>query len=159
MECLHKLYRKVKGKEYMLPCGQCIACRLNRARDWSVRIMHEVQMHNGNACFLTLTYNQENAPWVSDSHATLVKKDVQDFMKRLRKCLEPAKIRYYLCGEYGETYGRPHYHVIVFGLSVEVAKMVVQREWPHGFCHIGTVSVDSANYVSLFIPTFLLACQ
>ena len=157
MECLYPIL--IKKKEWLppvkVPCSQCIACRLNRARDWSIRIMHEVKMHNGKACFLTLTYNQENAPWVSDFQATLVKKDVQDFMKRLRKRLEPAKIRYYLCGEYGENYGRPHYHIIVFGLSVQDAERVVRDCWLFGFVHIGSVTVDSANYVARYCTKLL----
>lgn len=139
----------------MLPCGQCIACKLNRAREWSVRIMHELKMHDGVGCFVTLTYDQEHAPWVSNFQATLVKKDLQDFFKRLRKALEPAKIRYYAVGEYGEKYVRPHYHCIIFGLSPLVAQSVVQREWMFGYVHIGSVTLDSANYVARYCTKLL----
>lgn len=157
MECLHKIVIRPFGHSELVevPCGQCIACRLNRASEWATRIMHEVKMHKGKACFLTLTYNQSNAPWVSDFYATLVKKDVQDFLKRLRKRLEPAKIRYYLCGEYGENYGRPHYHLIVFGLDAVTARELVPTCWTFGFVHCGDVTRDSAAYVARYCTKLL----
>lgn len=37
-----------------LPCGQCIACRLNHSRQWATRMVHENHMHEAS-CFLTLT--------------------------------------------------------------------------------------------------------
>lgn len=157
MECLYPIL--IKKKEWLppvkVPCGQCIACRLNRASDWATRIMHEVKMHDGKACFVTLTYSQENAPWVSDFQATLVKKDVQDFMKRLRKRCQPAKIRYYLCGEYGEHYARPHYHVIIFGLSEIDCRELVPACWTFGFVHCGAVTFDSASYVARYCTKLL----
>lgn len=43
-----------------IPCGNCFGCRLDYARDWSARLMHELQMHNPDDCwFLTLTYNDD----------------------------------------------------------------------------------------------------
>ena len=44
-----------------VPCGQCMACRLERARQWAVRCVHEAQMHKDN-CFLTLTYRDGCVP-------------------------------------------------------------------------------------------------
>jgi hypothetical protein len=75
--------------------------------------------------FLTLTYNDEHLPM----YGTLVKQDVQDFLKRLRWHISPDKLRYYVVGEYGTTcpnhdikncpacgpIQRPHYHMIIFG--------------------------------------------
>lgn len=156
MECVRKILisRNPPLPPIWVPCGQCIACRLNRASDWAVRIMHEKKMV-GSACFITLTYDQEHVPWVSDKHATLVKRDVQLFLKRLRKELEPAKIRYYLCGEYGEQYGRPHYHIIVFGLSKDNAERIVPLVWRFGLVHIGDVTFDSAAYVARYCTKLL----
>ena len=48
-----------QGKGLSLPCGRCIGCRLERARQWAVRIMHESKMHDTN-CFLTLTYSRQS---------------------------------------------------------------------------------------------------
>jgi len=78
-----------------LSCGRCIGCRLNRAQMWSIRCVHEAQMHE-NSIFVTLTYSDEFLPGPS-----LVYLDFQLFMKRLRKQQE-RPVRFFMCGEYGE---------------------------------------------------------
>lgn len=161
MQCLHKILIKKNpwSDPIKVPCGQCIACRLNRASDWATRIMHEKKMC-GCACFVTLTYNDENVPRVighdGTEYGTLVKRDVQLFLKRLRKEIEPKKIRYYLCGEYGDKFGRPHYHVIIFGQSANRDfERLLQSVWPFGFISVGTVSFDSAAYVARYCTKLL----
>ncbi len=73
---------KYYSKEYatfQLPCSKCIECRLEYARQWAVRCVHEAKMHPENS-FITLTY--------SDEHLTSEKLqyiDFQLFAKRLRK--------------------------------------------------------------------------
>ena len=98
-----------------LPCGQCIGCRLERSRQWAVRCMYEASLHTCNS-FLTLTYDDDHIRWSPvTGEQTLYKRDLQLFMKRLRKHLEPLKVRFFACGEYGDNTYRPHYHVILFG--------------------------------------------
>lgn len=96
-----------------LPCGQCLGCRLERSRKWAVRCMLEASLHEQN-CFLTLTYAPEHLP----ENGSLVKRDLTLFFKRLRKTYGEG-IRYFACGEYGERFDRPHYHVILFGFIPE----------------------------------------
>jgi len=120
--------------------------------------MHETKMHEQN-CFVTLTYNPKNLP----ANGTLVVDDVQRFLKRLRKKLEPKKIRFFLCGEYGEKLARPHYHLIIFGHDFEDKKEVsggvnplfesetLDKIWglaDPGMCKIGSVTFESACYVA-----------
>lgn len=108
-----------------LPCGQCIGCRLQRSRQWANRLMLELEYHQ-SAYFVTLTYNDKHVPvsYYSDPDTgeafpamTLRMKDIQLFMKRLRKRF--GKVRYYACGEYGPETMRPHYHLIIFGLKLD----------------------------------------
>ena len=89
------------GKYIVLPCGQCMACRLNKSRDWATRCVLEAKMHKDN-CFVTLTYDDAHLP----SDYGLQKDDLTKFFKRLR-FNTGAKIRYYAAGEYGELYNRP----------------------------------------------------
>lgn len=145
-----------------IPCGQCIGCRLERSRQWAIRCVHEAQMHEENS-FLTLTYNNDNLP----PYGTLVKRDVQLFMKRLRKWIWAKyrkKIRYYYCGEYGPKFSRPHYHIILFGFQFKDRelwriengnKVYISKElakiWGNGYTTIGDVTFESAAYVSRYI--------
>lgn len=56
--------------------------------------------------------------------------DISDFMKRLRRYIdyyindENKKIRFFACGEYGETLLRPHWHLLLFFDSKEIAQNI-----------------------------------
>lgn len=59
---------------------------------------------------------------LKDKYLVLKYEDIQKFLKRLRWYISNDKhipswqrnIRFYCCGEYGETTQRPHYHLLVF---------------------------------------------
>jgi len=148
------------GEELSLPCGQCIECRLKRSRDWAVRCMHEASLHDKNA-FITLTYAPEHLP----KDSSLDYKHFQKFMKRLRKQFTGTNIRFYMCGEYGENFGRPHFHACLFGIDFPDRKYltttksgsklytskILEKLWPFGLSSIGDVTFQSAGYVARYI--------
>lgn len=104
--------QKTFSKEFatfQLPCGKCIECRLEYARTWAIRCVHEAQMHEEN-CFITLTYSDEHL-----SSPILQYRDFQLFMKRLRFAYPNKQIGVFVTGEYGEENKRPHWHAILFG--------------------------------------------
>lgn len=145
MMCSHRvmIQDKTTGGILMVPCGRCIACRLNKARAWSIRIMHEVKSAK-HSCFVTLTYDDEHLP----KNKSLVVADCQKFLKRLRKNTK-LKIRYFLGGEYGEKENRPHYHVILFGLTKEF-RTEIERSWGLGFVSVADVTDERALYVAKY---------
>lgn len=105
------------------------------------------------SCFVTLTYNQESMP----GGATLVRKDVQDWLKRFRQALWPDRIRYYLVGEYGDVSCRPHYHAAVFGVDsvraggAEGVSGVVGDTWKKGHSFVGELTPESAGYIAGYV--------
>lgn len=114
-----------------------------------MRMLHELSQHD-DSVFITLTYSEETLP----NNASLKKSDLQKFFKRIRKELAKSgrNIRYFACGEYGDTFGRPHYHAIVFGLSLRPDdKNLVSYKWPFGHVHYGLAEVDSIRYVAQYI--------
>jgi len=147
-------------KTLSLPCGQCVGCRLERSRQWAIRCMHEAQMHTQN-CFITLTYDDNHLP----SDRSLHYRDFQLFIKRLRKRYSGRRIRYYMAGEYGENFGRPHWHACIFGLDFDDKKLWKRTSansqlyrsadlellWPFGYSSIGDVTFESAAYVARYI--------
>ncbi|QXP44216.1 MAG: replication initiator protein [Arizlama microvirus] len=133
----------VKGGLVPLPCGQCMPCRINARRVWTTRLTLELYQHSA-ACFLTLTYAKE------PPGGTLVKRDVQLFMKRLRKAIYPATVRYYLVGEYGDNTFRPHYHVVLYGLDRTHARIFADA-WGLGHVHVGDVTRESCQYVAGYV--------
>lgn len=143
--------------EMTIPCGRCIGCRLEYSRQWAVRIMHEASLYDSNL-FITLTYSDEHLP----EDGSLDKRHFQLFMKRLRKF--KSGVRYFHCGEYGETTLRPHYHAILFNCSFKDRRLykeqgnyrlftsqTLDETWGLGFCNFGTVSFESAAYVARYV--------
>jgi hypothetical protein len=93
------------------------------------------------AAFVTLTYNPENIP----EDYSLRRIDLRNYIKRLRKA--GYNIKYLACGEYGEKYGRPHYHLIIFGMSFSDEKILAEK-WPFGNVYVGySVNQKTCQYV------------
>lgn len=127
------------------PCGQCLPCRINKRRVWTHRLMLESYCHS-DSVMVTLTFDPEHIP----ADGSIDKRDVQLFLKRLRKALSPNQIRYYAAGEYGTKSGRPHYHLIIFGLSL-LQGDIVKQCWPFGMVHICEFNQQTAQYVAGYV--------
>lgn len=147
-----------------IPCGGCVGCRIDRSREWTIRLLHESRLHDLK-CFVTLTYDDLHLP----VDGSLNKKHGQDFLKRLRRrharSNPNSKIRFYMCGEYGEQLSRPHYHAILFGVDFsdkrphsktprgdqQFKSALLDEIWGHGNCMIGAVTSESCGYVARYI--------
>lgn len=158
--------KDLSGVEVLkLPCGQCIGCRLEKSRQWAMRIVLEQKMHN-ESCFITLTYNDEYLP----ANYSLFQEDMTLFVKRLRKWIDSVipgrKIRYFYCGEYGAKSSRPHYHMCLFGFDFQKFRKFykftkngdnlwiseqLENLWGKGFCPFGNLTFDSAAYTARYI--------
>lgn len=146
------------ARAFSVPCGQCMGCRIARAQEWSVRLAHEASQHDYNS-FLTLTFSDEHLP----SDRSVRVRDVQLFLKRLRKQLG-VPLRYFACGEYGDTYKRPHYHLVLFGYDfpdktawrrtssgfLTYRSLELEKIWTYGHAEIGSVTQQSAGYVARY---------
>lgn len=130
-EYIEKLTDGQKYKYTIIPCRNCIGCKLDYSREWANRgYLHSKTTHNNY--FITLTYNDENIKikdyivdkdgmtWENENLkiGCLIPKDIEIFIHNLRQHQERKYgingLQYMLCGEYGEKNGRPHYHAILF---------------------------------------------
>jgi len=107
--------------------------------------MLEATRHAENS-FVTLTYAPEHLP----ESGSLVPKDLQDFLKRLRFNLSPDKIRYYAVGEYGDETFRPHYHLALFGCGSSRADTIT-ASWGLGIVDVGSLTLQSAQYIAGYV--------
>ena len=103
-------------------CGQCLPCRINKRREWTFRLELEASLHEHNS-FVTLTYADQFLP----EDGSVNPRHTQLWLKRLRKVLDPRKVRFFLCGEYGDQTFRPHYHACLFGVGLDDAHL--DRDW------------------------------
>jgi len=145
--CITPFYVKDKFtlESIPVPCSKCPPCKKRRTSGWSFRLVKEGQ-RSDSALFVTLTYNTEHVPITKNGFMNLDKTDVQKFMKRLRK-LSDAKLKYYVCGEYGSTRMRPHYHLIIFNADKEKVELAWSlNKKPLGTIYIGEVNEASIGY-------------
>lgn len=152
------------------PCGQCLACRINKRRYWTLRLLLEFFENHEKASFVTLTYSDEHLPLSESVRPVLSKRDVQLFLKRVRKKFGQG-IRYYAAGEYGPKTQRPHYHIILFGVGPDeldsdwfyfggksgpyrpnyCRPSTLFSLWKLGVVHIGEVTQHSIQYVAGYV--------
>lgn len=157
--------------EFLVPCGKCLGCRIDYVRDWTARMVFELVDNSYKAVFVTLTYNDAHLPMTIEG-PSLSKSDIQLFFKRLRSSF-PQKLRYYICGEYGPKTSRPHYHAIIYGLSLSDfsdLKIVGVNElrqpyfssdlfasiWKNGFVQISEVNYSTCSYVARYVTKKLV---
>lgn len=140
-----------------IPCGACILCRQEQARQWGVRITHEAQLYEESS-FITLSYSDDNLP----PFGGLQYNDLVKFWKRLRK--RHGKLRYYAVGEYGDESLRPHYHACVFGLAFTTNRKILRTTpsmlwtnpeledaWPLGHVAVGALNFQTAQYTASYV--------
>lgn len=160
-----------QDSEISFPCGKCLPCRKRRASSWGFRLMQQYKVSD-TAYFITLTYSPETVPRDIKNRATLNKRDLQLFLKKLRKKQPTNDIKYYAVGEYGKKpVMRPHYHLIIFNMYLttlfgegEARRILKQPEiylngkhefnvqlWDKGHITIGTVTEASAMYTLKYI--------
>lgn len=165
-ELANQVHREViNGRMFLtdpieIPCGSCVGCRMAHAKEWAVRCVLERDYFSQDDCyFLTLTYDNAHLP----KDGQLNKRDLQLFWKRLRRA--GYSFRYFACGEYGETYKRPHFHAIVFGLHLDDLRFfslsdrkstlftskTIEDAWPNGLSVLGYADIGSIAYTAGYV--------
>lgn len=162
----------------IVPCGKCIGCRLNYARDKAIQCSLEKlnPIYTNDECwFLTLTYddtklvthttiNEETGEKIEG--VTIKPEHMQNFWKRIREHYPQKKIQYLNVGEYGKEKYRPHYHAIVFGIKIDESLLIrvgnnirgdpiyecpeLELIWQQGKVWIGEVTFRSISYVARY---------
>lgn len=158
--------KEVSYNSHVVPCGKCVDCLRRRQHGWSFRLYHQ-QLVSDTACFMTLTYGEnycnktgeyvfgEDAPISDNGFQTLDRKDLTDFLHRLRKYQRRKlnnneTIKYYAVGEYGTDNLRPHYHIIMYNLDphlVARSHLLAKKIWKKGSVDIASCTPSSINYV------------
>lgn len=126
----------------IVPCGRCMACRINKGRQWTARILMEWDCHPQRSYFVTLTYNDEHIP----EKGSLDKKGTLQWLKDTQK-RKTGRLRYYLVGEYGDDSFRPHYHMAIFPRDDEQVRDFLAA-WDKGFTQIAEITPQRARYLA-----------
>lgn len=166
-----------------IPCGKCDLCLIDLRYSKALRIMLEAESYPDSTFFITLTYDESH---IEDGN--LNHKHWQQFMKDFRTKFCQAKycnirdkgtlregreyshtfkkIKQVVAGEYGDTFGRRHFHGIIF--NHEFKDMVftgryskkgnpiytspsLASVWKKGFVQVERITFDLALYVGAYV--------
>lgn len=146
-----------------VPCGKCEECDVQKSLQWTYRIILESKNYaKEDISFITLTYDNEHCD------GKLHKRDAQLFMKRLRKFLEPKKVRFILVGEYGARGKRPHMHALIFGhnfakqlfyekLGIKYYRSFeLEKLWKNGYSLLTEYDDATAIYLTKYMQKSLI---
>ena len=156
MRCYNGIYIKKQGA--IRACGQCMACRINKGRKWTVRILMEQSTTNLYSWFQTYTYADSTLPLAqnTDYVPTLKKKRFLKWLDNQQQAIGP--FRYYAVGEYGERFGRPHYHAAIFPThDGQITEL--RRAWRRRFGHTDEIELNPklARYLAQYAAKKLTA--
>lgn len=167
-----------------IPCGKCETCLIDRRYSRALRIMLEAESWPGKSYFVTLTFDNENLGHPDLDHnewSQFIKNFRQEFCqakycdvsiprhwKRFGKVRSETfkKIKQVMCGEYGDEFGRKHFHGIIFNHYFDDLRETgfyskkgnpirtsdaLREVWKKGNVHVEEVNMDLALYVSAYI--------
>lgn len=148
------------SRQIKVPCNQCIGCRIDRREEWAIRNYCESKMHQ-HSWFITPTYDEEHLPL----HGSLVPSHLSDFVRALRRKTRLGKLRFFGVGEYGDTFGRPHYHLLVYGPDIPDLRKVnsihakkdvfgseiVSSAWGKGGVAVQRMTLGAARYCAGYV--------
>ena len=151
MSCLFPVVIKTpQGKCYKVPCRHCLNCRVSYQSQLEFMTEHELfyNYRSGHgASFVCFTYDDNHLPL----NNSLCKKDLQLFLKRMRRYCSyrhyNTQFKFLACGEYGDSFGRPHYHVIFIGLTDVQINSIAPKCWSYGLIDVGVLGQGGLRYV------------
>lgn len=189
------LYEHRTGQHFTVPCNRCSGCRRTQALAFATRCMHEAAQHEYNSYVTLTYDDKHLPSDLSLHHEHFVRfmKALRNRLCREERfilsdeqpsatlhcsygtashtlipeiqLLKPIPPRFYMAGEYGSLYGRPHYHAILFGIGFPDktyhgrtkagAKLYTSAEldklWRMGYASIGNVTFASAAYIARYV--------
>ncbi len=140
-----KCYNGIQANGRLVPCGQCMNCRINKGRNWSSRILMEQYSTPARCWFITLTYSDDHVPVTTDYVQTLQKRQFSTWLGNAYRDVGP--FRFYAVGEYGDDTMRPHYHLALFP-GTDCGPDPLTSRWKRGFHSAYELTPERARYLA-----------
>lgn len=145
----------------VVPCGKCEICRSNNRLEWQYRLRIHLKYCNNMPMFVTLTYDDAHLPMI-DGVPTVYRPDFSQFLKAYKRKygLTNDKFQYFGCSEYGDLFGRPHGHLLLFGDDAlyqafmkdsSLANKRIEDVWQRGHVDVGIAGYDGMAYVTKYV--------
>lgn len=156
----YKEYSKYASvKRYLddikVPCNNCLGCRLDKLAMWTARCNYE--QIKGRNSFVTFTYDNFRLPYRDGAvFPTLEPLHLHKYIDNVRHKISSMPVlpygsrkdfAYFCSGEYGDTFNRPHYHVLFFGLDFQHFKKFFESTWKNGMIQCLPIRPGGVRYV------------
>lgn len=140
------------GRQVPIPCGKCMCCRIDIQKKLVDRMFCAYYSHPTSA-FVTFTYDDKHLfyPFEGSLNPSLSKDDVHLYLDNIRHRLKNTDFEYFICGEYGDSFGRPHYHALFFGLDYQLYKNFFENSWKKGSVKVLPCDSKCFRYVSKYV--------
>lgn len=149
----HEIIEYLYPSSRVVPCGKCAACLSNRRTAWVSRLSYELY-HSSSGYFLTLTFDDDHLVYDIKSQMPVALMDfaskfiVDIRSKFFRKQSSPLK--YFVVSEYGPQTLRPHFHLLLFNLPLEVDLREIEKLWFHGNIVVDHITGARIGYVTKY---------
>lgn len=147
LRCIRPFYNRKTGQFYS--CGTCPQCRKAKKQEWVMRCSHEAISYDWKVAYITLTYHPKHMTYLKgvkfnkyDVGGNLVRKHLDDYIKRVRKAFEGRQLKVFACGEYGSKKWRPHYHCAIYGVDTSELPILADK-WHYGLAYYDDCPVTS----------------
>lgn len=157
MSCIYSSYsvqiKDFRGNLVPLRCGKCFTCRLLMQSDLVNRMFCAYSCYSTSA-FVTFTYNDDNLRFKEGfRYPTLSKDDLHKYLDNIKHQLKNRNIEYeyFACGEYGDSFQRPHYHILFFGLDYQLFQKYFEKTWKYGTVKVLPCDSSSFRYVTKYL--------
>lgn len=173
---LNNLRRSFNEESFVrVPCRYCLNCRVDRQNEFVDRAEYEYIQY-GCGAFVTFTYddvhNFKNAfinAKTGEITYSINKKDGKDFLNRLNKLVHNHNkelrkkgikynplcrddYKYVITSEYGDSFGRNHFHCLFFGLDFAYCERLFWKAWRYqGAIEVGAIKNGGIAYCVKYI--------
>lgn len=143
------------GRVIEVSCGKCPECLKRKQNNWFQRSVEEARYYQNlppsqsSMYFITLTYDDEHLPFLFGPSGVAYPCLHYDHVNTLWRTLkmhhksnkEKIEFSYMYCGENGTKHGRPHYHILCFGLRHKDIEFI-KKWWLE---HFAPKAIDVMN--------------
>lgn len=154
--CNNPVHKKDElGKIITFPCGGCLGCRIDSMLLWQARCTAEYVRYR--SAFVTFTYDENHLYYKGNGlFPSLYREDIHKYIDSLRHRVKKIPVLPYGCikdfkylavGEYGDTFHRPHYHVLFFGLDFKDMQNIFCSSWSKGYVKVLPLMSGGVRYV------------
>lgn len=167
------------GKGVAVPCGYCVNCRRDYQNYIADRAEYEY-CKRLTAAFVTFTYDDIHLidrcavcdpsggfMYDDDKVRTSINySDIRHYIQSIRKYVQryyenhpelPVSVlmqpdfSYLYCGEYGDKFGRCHFHVLFFGLDFAFCEKLLFERWKYGLIDVLPLLDGGIRYVTKYM--------